>query len=793
MKSAIFFFAAFCMAASAVAGFENGSFEAIGASGAPVAWRMSGDAKVVKGAGCDNSIAVALCGKGKRARVTQDVAVEPGKMYELSADVKVSGGEACVYVEWFDAAGKWKGGFYCSNTKDTKGEWKRLSRLSKPVEPGVSKMRIQAQHTTADCGEAIVDNIVFREYVLPPMPDADTVPYRYRDGGRGRRVWIDGKNRTIVDDRKFFPLGLYASMADEDIERIADSPFNTVMFYSYPKREVLDKAGKHSLKVIAGINYVWADSKYRPKGIGSPADADAWLARYVLSIKDHDALLAWYLFDEPELTEVPKFAKRRKFMEKADPDHPCWGALNVPQITAWYLDIFDVASADPYPINRDPISKVTDWAEWVQAGTKGKRASWMIPQIFDFRNYGRKSARTPTREEIRNMTWQCIVGGANGIIYFKYGDLLRNTHGDTAFESRWADVKAVAQEVKDFEPWLLSEEDPPHVKVSDAAVRARAFRLNGEIWTVAVNISSNTMPVALTAEGILKRRTLRPLGVEIFRLDRDVELVAHQGEEHLAPSHTQAAYNQAVEHALDYMKLDLHETKDGVIVTQHDADLKRTYGVDIAIRETDFSKISDLKALPVGGYSNETVCTLSKALDISRPMKGLWLDFKQFSPEFMDRVFVEVSKAGWPTEKLIVATFNHWALKWAPRKRPGIRLVAHTKITKEKGGYTLNYGEKGKIYPDEDSLADAILAYAKKMKLYGVNMPAPHRWRKNRYATTLKMIRRLKDAGLWVSIWFVNNPENGSFYRDCHADAFVTACAGNTAPPERKPRPENGK
>jgi glycerophosphoryl diester phosphodiesterase len=276
-------------------------------------------------------------------------------------------------------------------------------------------------------------------------------------------------------------------------------------------------------------------------------------------------------------------------------------------------------------------------------------------------------------------------------------------------------------------------------------------------------------------------------------LDRDVELVAHQGEEHLAPSHTQAAYNLAVAHGLDYMKLDLHETKDGVIVTQHDADLKRTYGVDIAIRETDFSKASVLKAIPVGGYSNETVCTLAKALEISKPMKGLWLDFKQFSPEFMDRVFAEVAKSGWPTEKLIVATFNHWALKWAPRKRPGIRLVAHTKITKEKGGYTLNYGEKGKVYPDEDSLADAILAYAKKMKLYGVNMPAPHRWRKNRYATTPKMIRRLKDAGLWVSIWFVNNPENGSFYRDCHADAFVTACAGNTAPSERKPRPENGK
>jgi hypothetical protein len=94
MKSALFSFAAFCMVAPAVAGFENGSFETVDAAGMPVAWRTSGDVKVVKGAGFDNGIAVALCGKGKKARVTQDVAVEPGRIYELSADVKVSGGEA---------------------------------------------------------------------------------------------------------------------------------------------------------------------------------------------------------------------------------------------------------------------------------------------------------------------------------------------------------------------------------------------------------------------------------------------------------------------------------------------------------------------------------------------------------------------------------------------------------------------------------------------------------------------------------------------------------------------------
>ena len=761
----------------------NGTFESRDRQGIPTLWRLSGDARVEQGVGCGGSAGIVLRGAKKPARATQDAEVVPGKLYMLSADVKTTGGEACVFAEWFDAGGKWKGGFYVKNVKDTGGEWKHVEVLSKPMSPGVQRLRVQAQHKGEGKNAAIVDNIVLEEYVLPSAPDANRVPYRYRGGVEScARVRIDGKNRAIVDGKPFFPLGLYGGIAPEDIGRVADSPFNTLMVYSAPNVSALDLARKHGLKVIAGINHVWADNPLRPALVKTPEDADRWLAGYVSRVKGHDALLAWYLYDEPPVTEVPRLARRRTFMEKADPDHPCWGSLNVPQLTAWYLDAFDVAGADPYPISREPLSMVSEWVSFAREGTKGGRALWMIPQIFDYRNYGRKDSHVPTRAEIRNMTWQCIVGGATGIIYFKYKDLEKNPSGDATFESRWADVCAVAQEVKDFMPMLLSDDDAPVVEVSNGDIRARAFRRGGETWLVAVNLSSKSAATTLVADGISEKMELGPFGVKVFRVGCRPEYVAHQGEELLAPSHTAAAYRLAVEHGLDYMKLDVHETRDGVIVTQHDADLKRTYGVDLAIRKADYAEIAKLSALPVGGYSNETICTLAQALEIAKPMKGIWIDFKQFSPDFMDRVFDVVDKAGVPVEKVMVATFNHWALKWTPRKRPGIRLVAHTQIVKAEGGYKLNYGEKGLVYADEDAVADAIVAYAKKMKLYGVNMPAPHRWRKDRYATTPKMVHRLHDAGLWVSIWFVNDPDTGEFYRNCGADAFVTGCAAQTMP-----------
>ena len=61
----------------------------------------------------------------------------------------------------------------------------------------------------------------------------------------------------------------------------------------------------------------------------------------------------------------------------------------------------------------------------------------------------------------------------------------------------------------------------------------------------------------------------------------DVQYVAHQGEEKLAPNHTKEAYQFAADHKLDYLKLDIRETKDGVIVLQHDDSLKAVYGTNL--------------------------------------------------------------------------------------------------------------------------------------------------------------------------------------------------------------------
>ena len=262
-----------------------------------------------------------------------------------------------------------------------------------------------------------------------------------------------------------------------------------------------------------------------------------------------------------------------------------------------------------------------------------------------------------------------------------------------------------------------------------------------------------------------------------------VTYIAHQGEEALAPSHSKAAYRLAVEHGLDYMKLDVRETKDGHVVLQHDADLWATMRWREKIANLTLAEIrAKGRCRTRTPYTNETITTLPEALEISKGMrKGVWIDFKHFTPNFARKVFSQLDAAGYPDDRIIVATFTKPALVWVKENRPNVRRVAHTIITQDAAGFHVNDG-KERVYANEKEVADALDAHGRELGLYGFNLPAPTFRGRKGYDTSPALIADLKRRGYWTSIWFVYNPEAGAFYRKAGADAFVTNCKANTFP-----------
>ena len=257
-------------------------------------------------------------------------------------------------------------------------------------------------------------------------------------------------------------------------------------------------------------------------------------------------------------------------------------------------------------------------------------------------------------------------------------------------------------------------------------------------------------------------------------LPRDIKYVSHQGEARLAPNHSIAAYKLAVEHKLDYMKLDVRETKDGVIVIHHDATITRMTGVDLKILDTPYAELKKHVYRPRGGFTSETIVTLPEALAIAKQLPNIWIDFKYFAPAFAEKVLKTVAEAGISRDRVTVATFTKPALEYMRDRHPDIRRVGHIQIIhqRDEDDFTSSIAP-GETFRSEEEVVKRILAYKEQMKLFGVNVPCRPNARL-KYRISKEAVRALKGAGLWVSIWFINDPENAHYYRAAGADAFVT-------------------
>ena len=81
----------------------------------------------------------------------------------------------------------------------------------------------------------------------------------------------------------------------------------------------------------------------------------------------------------------------------------------------------------------------------------------------------------------------------------------------------------------------------------------------------------------------------------------DIILIGHRGfRQGGIIENTYEAFDKAVELGLDYIELDVHETRDGTVVVNHDGDVSRIYDGKGKIRELDFNTISELRTKEEG-------------------------------------------------------------------------------------------------------------------------------------------------------------------------------------------------
>lgn len=142
---------------------------------------------------------------------------------------------------------------------------------------------------------------------------------------------------------------------------------------------------------------------------------------HAVQIRDHPALLAYHVFDEPHPTVAPKIREITDLLQKTDPGHPVvFTHQNVPLGNAGWqdewrlLESLPVLLSDMYSVQayrgRDPwLYGDTTISELRRVNSDA--LSWPIVQAFAYR-------QLPSPEELRVIVYHTIAQGAKGMFFF---------------------------------------------------------------------------------------------------------------------------------------------------------------------------------------------------------------------------------------------------------------------------------------------------------------------------------------------------------------------------------------
>ena len=233
---------------------------------------------------------------------------------------------------------------------------------------------------------------VFAAYALPEGRYWLTARWRDPVGGAdslavlcekfapaAREVKIDLFSQSLlVDGEPFFPIGLYWLRADI-LAPMRQLHFNSGDYYYKLRGEevasLMDAAAVEGMQILLELTE-YARQKPEP-------DYRA-IAALVKRYRQHPALLAWYLVDEPDETKMNPAAALAMYelIRELDPYHPVYLVNNRPRTYAAYSDASDILAIDVYPIPNYPITQVGNYMQRARWTSLGQKPVWLIAQAF---------------------------------------------------------------------------------------------------------------------------------------------------------------------------------------------------------------------------------------------------------------------------------------------------------------------------------------------------------------------------------------------------------------------------
>lgn len=235
-------------------------------------------------------------------------------------------------------------------------------------------------------------------------------------------------------------------------------------------------------------------------------------------------------------------------------------------------------------------------------------------------------------------------------------------------------------------------------------------------------------------------------------------LFAHRGARKERPENTLIAFRHALDLGADALELDVHFTRDRVVVVHHDPTLARSGGLPVAIRDIDWATLSEIDVghtfrdargeLPYAGTR------MPRLEDVLDELAGIPLnvDLKPESPALCEAV-VRLLRARRAVDSVRLASFSN-------RNLLTVRRLGYEGETSfgPRGVMLLATGARRLLRP----LGEAA---------HAAQVPTHHgRIRLD----TARFVREVQRAGAKLHYWTINDPIEAERLLVLGADGLVT-------------------
>lgn len=152
--------------------------------------------------------------------------------------------------------------------------------------------------------------------------------------------------------------------------------------------------------------------------------------------------------------------------------------------------------------------------------------------------------------------------------------------------------------------------------------------------------------------------------MDIFKLKRPL-VIAHRGASAYKFENSISAFRKAIEMKADMIEIDLHKTKDNVLVVSHDNNLKRITGKNVNVSDLALKQLKKLKL-----RNREKIPTFQKVINLTKGKCGLYCELKVMGAEDL---FVNAIKDNNLEKSVIATSFIHPIVRKIKRKCRKIR------------------------------------------------------------------------------------------------------------------------